>query len=229
MSIVYTRQEILDMITAASNNIATFYQQPFINYRGRTKDTKEYYTEIVAEWCCNNFHLLENIPTITRNGSYRMESHDGFTDAPDSNRKEERIAMEMFRQRALPRIGGVLDYQTPLKCKQDDQAGKIDLLAYDGTTLRILELKKPGSEETMLRCVLEGYTYLKTVDMKKLFEDFKLPIDTKVVACPFVFADKDSNPYQEMQEERPQMKKLMTLLNSEPYYIRQELDYFTVE
>lgn len=79
-------------------------------------------------------------------------------------------------------IGKIIDYQTPLKDIQTDKAGKIDLLAYNENekTLRILELKKLDSKETMLRCVLEAYTYLKIVDKAKLLKDFGLPKNTKL-------------------------------------------------
>ena len=76
--------------------------------------------------------------------------------------------------------------------------------------------------------MMEGFTYLETVDQKKLLQNFDLPPDTKIVACPLVFVGEKSNPYQEMQEERPQLRRLMDLLNSKPYYIRQTNDPFTV-
>lgn len=79
-----------------------------------------------------------------------------------------------------------------------DTAGKIDLLSYDGRVLRILELKKPDSEETMLRCVLEGYTYMKTVDGEKLLGEWKFPEDTTIKASPFVF--RNGAQHQEMME-----------------------------
>ena len=120
----------------------------------------------------------------------------------------------------------MIDYQTPLKNKREDEAGKIDLLAYDGTTLRILELKKPDSVETMLRCVLEGYTYLKTANIAKLLEDFKLPSDTIVNACPFVF--KNGEQHSEMMEQRPHLKRLMDLLDSKPYYIAGRDENFSI-
>ena len=46
----------------------------------------------------------------------------------------------MFRQKEISYVGEILDYQTPLKNKRSDEAGKIDLLSYDGRILRILEL-----------------------------------------------------------------------------------------
>lgn len=125
------------------------------------------------------------------------------------------------------KIGRILDYQVPLKNKRSDPVGKIDLLVWDGQVLRILELKKPGAEdETMLRCVLEGYTYLRTVDTAKLIEDFNkgipdlhLPENTPVKASPFVF--ENSRPYRDYASECPQLKKLMALLDSEPFFIRE--------
>lgn len=222
----YTRQNFLEKIEIASKDIAVFYQQDFINYRGRTTDTNEYYTEITAAWCCDNIGMLYAIPRITRACDYRIASHDGIPNTLVSNREEELIAMAMFRQGELSVIGNVIDYQTPLKNKRTDRAGKIDLLAYDGTTLRLLELKEPDSKETMLRCVLEGYTYLRTVDVKKLLSDFGLPLNTKVIACPFVFYGKAQ--HREMQENRPQLMRLMSLLNSKAYYIQETNDVYTV-
>ena len=71
-------------------------------------------------------------------------------------------------------IGKVLDYQTPLKSKRSDEAGKIDLLAITGRVLRIIELKIPNSKESLLRCVLEAYTYFRKIHKQHLTEDFKL-------------------------------------------------------
>ena len=106
-------------------------------------------------------------------------------------------------------------------------SGKIDLISYDGNILRILELKKPDSKETMLRCVIEGYTYLKTVDTKKLLQDFNLPMETDVAANPFVFAG--SNAYTEMLEDRPKLKELINVLNCKPLFIKCDNEKFVVE
>lgn len=84
----------------------------------------------------------------------------------------------------------------------------------------ILELKKPDSDETMLRCVLEGFTYLKMLDAEKLLADFELLLSTRVIACPFVFWGGCQN--NEINEDRPWLKKVMKLLNSKPYYIKEE-------
>lgn len=213
----YTRNEILDACGAAFREISTFYKQPFVNYKGQTSDTKELFTEVVAEFLCGHIDEFANgIPAITRESSYKTQGHDGVIRNSGSNREEEMIAMQMYdKQYAF--VGKMIDYQTPLKSERSDKTGKIDLLAYDGNVLRILELKKPDSDETMLRCVLEGYTYLKTADIAKLLSDFDLPCNTPVKACPFVF--KGGTQYAQFHEARPYLRQLMNLLDSKPYII----------
>lgn len=227
----YKRKNIIDKCEKAFEDIKTFYKQQFINYSGKTSDTNEYYTEVVAEFLCNNFDdFINGIPKITRENSYKTSSHNGDFDI-NTPREEEKIAMEMFNQSksgmGYDFIGEIIDYQTPLKNRRSDIAGKIDLLSYDGNYLRVLELKKPDSDESMLRCVLEGYTYLKTVDTIKLIDDFELPKGTKVVASPFVF--KYGQQFQEMLEKRPYLYKLMEMLEINPYYIVKQDNIYTVE
>lgn len=195
-----------------------FYTEEFINYKGRTRDTDEYYTEVVCEWLLQNIERLNEIPTITRKKGYFTATHSGTIKNPNSNRSEELIALKMFQQSHIPGLGKIIDYQTPLKNKAADSVGKIDLLSYDGKTLRILELKKPDTEETMLRCVIEAYTYWKTADKATLIKSFDLPLDTTVKANPFVFVD--SNPYNEMTQDRPKLKKLIETLDCKPLYIK---------
>ena len=225
----YTRQEIISKCKIALEDAKTFYQQDIVNYRGRTEDTNELYSEVVAEYLCENiFEFMNGIPEIIRS-EYKIDSHDGKYDE-SSNRLEEKIAMKMFGMsengREFQHIGKIIDYQTPLKAKRDDVAGKIDLLSYNSTSnmVYILELKEPDSMETMLRCVLEGYTYMRTVNMKKLFDDFLIPTTARLVASPFVFIG--SIQEKEIMESRPFLKKLIELLESKPFFIT---DTYNVE
>ena len=226
----YSRDDILLKCRVAFSDIKTFYKQPFVNYNGQTDDTNEYYTEVVADFLCSNISAYINgIPRITREASYMTAGHDGVFVA-DTPREEEKIAMEMFKQSktgvSYDYIGNIIDYQTPLKNKRTDVTGKIDLLSYDGKTLYILELKKPDSEESMLRCVLEGFTYMQTANKEKLLDNFALPSDTIIKASPFVFRNKQQ--HEQMTEDRPHLFKLMQLLDSKPYYISKENNIYVV-
>lgn len=224
----YNENTILNMCEDAMENPALFYTQNFVNYKGICPDAQDYYTEVIAKYLINHLSTFSNgIPQIKRRSSYYTQSHKGEYN-PNSNRKEEITAIKIFSSNGnqYEKIGKILDYQIPLKDKQNDHVGKIDLLAYDGNVLHVLELKVPKkSEETMLRCVLEGYTYLQTVDTAKLIADFNsgcnldIPTDTPVKASPFVF--ENSLPYHEYFENRPNLKELMKRLNSEPFFIRE--------
>ncbi len=217
----YTKKELLEMAALAGTSMATFYREGFLNYTGVTKDTEEYDTEVIARWCLDHLERFEEITSITRESPYQV-GHDGVYEQ-EGKRQEEHLAKSLF-QKELPLLGKILDYQVPLKNHRDDEAGKIDLLAYNDRDhiLRILELKIPKlhekEEETMLRCILEGYTYLRVVDQKELLKDFGLPEDTEVKASPLVF--RDSRPFREMTaEDRPALKELAEKLDCQPFYI----------
>ena len=236
MSKTYSKEEIIKMLEETKSEIKKIYKKDFINYTGETSDTNEYYTEIIAEWVLKNIELFDYIKPITREKSYKVDSHNEIIKNEASNREEEKIAMKLFelsqnQGKVFDIIGKIIDYQTPLKNVQTDKAGKIDLLAYNESqkTLRILELKKPDSEETMLRCVLEAYTYLKVVDKAKLLKDFGLPKDTEIKACPFVFYGKEQ--YREMQaikDDRENLGKLIEKLGIEVIYLKEENGEYSV-
>ena len=234
MGKVYSKDEVIKMVEEAKSDMKNFYKKDFINYSGVTSDKKSYYTEIIAEWLLDNFYLFDNIKMISRESSYKVDSHDGEIKNKNSNREEEKIAMELFnfsqkKGEAFDIIGKIIDYQTPLKNVQTDDAGKIDLLAYNESkkTLRILELKKPDSKETMLRCVLEAYTYLKILDKTKLLKDFELPEDTVIKACPFVFYGKEQ--YREMQQDREHLKDLIEKLGIEVIYLEEKNGEYSIK
>ena len=127
----YSRMDIFQKCEAGLSNIKMFYKQPFINYNGRTTDTNELYTEVVAEFLSQNLdQFVAGFPVITRNQSYKTKGHSGIFDE-STPREEVKIAMEMYRQSVsgvrYDFIGDIIDYQTPLKNERADKAGKHEL------------------------------------------------------------------------------------------------------
>ena len=98
-----------------------FYSQDFVNYRGKTSDKeRDYYTEIIAKWLLDNIELFNDIKMISRENSYKVDSHDGKIKNEKSEREEEIIAMKLFdfsqnQGKVFDIIGKIIDYQTPLK------------------------------------------------------------------------------------------------------------------
>ena len=221
----YTRNDIINKLN--EYNINTLYQGDMNNYLGKTEDTNELYTEVICEWICSNFDKLNQITNITREKSYNNQSvHDGKIN--NTNRVEENIAKSMYHKE-YDYIGKILDYQVPLKNKKNDIAGKMDLLACDGqnVVVRILELKKPTSTESLLRCIIEGYTYEKTVDKQKLVKDFNLE-NCKVISCPFIFKNSVQDNQLKDLDNRPNLKKLLCLLNTEIYLIEEKENKYII-
>lgn len=231
MPIKYTEADIIAKCEIAIKTPETFYNEPFVNYTGCCSGTGRPYTEVIAEYLIEHIEDFKKIRQITREEPYYTGTHSGVYSS-SSPRTEEIIAMKMFNYckndgGKYIEIGKIIDYQTPLKNVQVDEAGKIDLLAYNrhDNILRILELKKPDSTETMLRCVLEAYTYLRIVNQRKLIEDFHVAYTwirrtCTVKACPFIF--KGSNPHKEYMAlaKRPMLGELMYLLDSVPIFIQ---------
>ena len=176
----YTRTETIAQIEEAAKDMSTFYTATCIRRTGTTYKADgaryygaRYYTEIISEYLLEHYDLFNQIQKIKR-GNYKIGSHNGTTPRETSNRKEERIALALAQKKVLNPLGEFIDYQVPLKSKQSDRAGKIDLMTFDESTgiLRLIELKAPKSKETLLRCVLEIYTYYKTVDMNELLRSY---------------------------------------------------------
>jgi len=84
----YTYQEIINKCQDAFQNVKTFYQADVVNYRGRTSDTNEYYSEVVAKFILDNIDVFRTaIPVIMRKSSYKIKSHSHVS-LKDSNRVE---------------------------------------------------------------------------------------------------------------------------------------------
>ena len=155
---------------------ANFYKSGVVNYKGCVKGCKRLYSEVIAETLVNDNFIKGWLNLIPVRPEHFKINHPRKDENMDSiqitNRKEEILAKLLFYQGNIDGLGYLFDYQTPLKATKDDSYGKIDLLGYnkDDECYSIIELKyRPsGSEETLLRCVLEAYTYYKMLDIKQI-------------------------------------------------------------
>lgn len=155
---------------------ANFYKAPIVNYKGKVTGSKDLYSEVIAETLINDNFIKDWLNLIPVRPEHFKINHPNTDENVDAlkitNRKEEILAKLLFYQGNVDGLGYIFDYQTPLKAKQNDSYGKIDLLGYnkDDKCYSVIELKyRPsGSEETLLRCVLEAYTYYRLLDIKQI-------------------------------------------------------------
>ena len=207
------------------------YKARCINWKGKATDRDELYSEIIAETLMENCEKLKTIPSITREKTYFGQNH-GNVKTSGSNRKEENFAKEIYkRKRELGTLGLIKDYQIPLKDNLGNEGiGKIDLISYNekDKILFLIELKHPPNTDTLLRAVLEIYTYYKIVDRKKLIKDFRefsgcVDPDNEITIIPAVLLVPECNAYKELKEindKRPSLEKLSRKLG---------VRFFTIE
>lgn len=225
-----TREEILNLCEIEmQSGTENFYKSDLLNNSGCIDEIP--CTEIVAEYILNHISDFQDIEKISREKPYLTPGHDKRVQSyharhqkePHTSfqRKEEHIAIELFYQSLYENrkfdFGRIIDYQTPLKNERSGGSsgkGKLDLLSVCGDRMYILELKKPDSKESMLRCLMEGYTYLKIIDKEKLLRDFsekigRNPEKMNVRCAPLVF--EDSRPAEEWQSREHRFPKMAEL------------------
>ena len=217
----YSRARTLEDFAVAVASPETFYNSHVVNRKGRTSDTGELYTEIISGVLSDNLELLtadDKFTGITREKSYKV-NHPYVPVNLESRRKEEQTARS-FMGKTFEGLGEIIDYQTPLyngfkkgleKAKKQG-AGKIDLLSYNTQDVFMIEYKWKNSTETLLRCVLEIYSYWRKVNREKLLQDFGYPhagLKKAVLVYPSCQA------FIEYQEPNTAIRKLMEKLEVE--------------
>ena len=152
---------------------ANFYKAPIVNYKGYVNGSKNLYSEIIAKTLVSE-DLVKEWDKLkpVRPNHFDTDHTPTQNELSITNRKEEILAKLLFYQGEVKDLGYIFDYQTPLKAARSDSYGKIDLLGYntDDKYYSVIELKyRPsGSDETLLRCVLEAYTYYKLLDLDQI-------------------------------------------------------------
>ena len=230
MSKQYNKSKIIDSVSQYFKNkdCKNLYKNGCINYVGVTKDTKEDYSKVIVDYLVEHIDEFKkelNKVAVKRESSYKTDSHNGksnfdFNKRPKGERREEKIAHAMFcqYQNDATAFGTILDYQVPLKNKETDKGlGKIDLLSFIKETkskpgcVYFLELKRDSSDETLLRCLLEAYTYSKIINREKLCKDFNVSFeDSEFVIAPLVY--KSDGFEKQLKYVMPLVEKLDCLV-----------------
>lgn len=213
----YSESETLKLLENEMTSIHTLYKQKVCNWKGKTNDSKKYYTEIAASYLLNNIGVLYSIKSLSRDTTY-FRGHQR-TDKSMTNRIEEYVAKELLNKK-WDMIGEVLDNQIPLKNKNDEEnigRGKIDLVSLlDDGNLLMIELKKQDCEDTLLSCALEIETYYRQIDLNKFVKDFSdncNNVGISAQAKKAIMIAKSSIPHEELLANHPNVMTLIKKLN----------------
>ncbi|MDR0929936.1 MAG: hypothetical protein LBM74_09555 [Oscillospiraceae bacterium] len=195
-------------------DIACCYQWLAKQDPNSDESAKKYAQELLNRWA-----ELDEIKHIERKEGYKRSSHDGKPTSPNTGDEkcEKEVAKDLFRlcngeqERLFLPLGKFIDYETPLGTSRNNTYGDIDLLAYneETSTYTIVELKRKDNKESLLRAVVEAFTYSKRVWFDKLVEDFGLSAKGPIQKAVLVFkGEKQHDQYKNQPTVRALMEKL---------------------
>ncbi len=218
-----------ETIKAAKNLLpASWYKKPCVGWRGKTSDTRKRYSDIIAEEIWENISAFETIKPLERRKSYKV-NHDKNKKQTGTNRAEENFAKKIVSKK-IDILGYIFDFQVPLKDKEDDKAGKIDLVSFNKNTGRcyLVELKTKNNKESLLRPVLEIATYYRQLHLAKFIADFsnELPGLTEKDIYKAVLLEEGSKSeeiYSILGSESP-LRKLINALGVDILIFREVKD-----
>lgn len=167
---------------------------------------------------------------------HKIKSYNGAVTTgiskEDSNRSEERFAIDLFNEskngRVFNKLGKIVDYQIPLKNKQGDKAGKIDLISNKNESIFLIEMKFGNNKETLLRCIFEIATYYQILSKQKFVESYKDEFGglTEKNIKKAVLISKDSAQYDELKAlnngKKNNLKKLMETFEVQIFVIDED-------
>lgn len=136
-------------------------------------------------------------------------------------RYEPWIAKLMLREKLdLGNPGIVANVEVPYFESKSQKDGSIDLVSYNRETnaLYFLELKSDESNECLIRCILEPFTYLKRIkknSRNQLVKEFGGNQDTQILICPLIFSKLGSKPYEEWLKRDFKFKELESILQKD--------------
>jgi len=232
--IKYSENQIVNklMDSLKNNSIEELYKQNFLNFIGKTSDTGEYYTEVIArELIINKIDsLLKQITPVPR-VNYNV-GHTGVvtTNNEVSNRVEERIAILLYNACknltiTFGKLGEIVDYQVPLKSTlQDKGIGKIDLVSKTKDEIWLIELKyfkhrgKDANKKTLLKAALQISTYYQLLHKQNFlnsYQELKNYNETQIKKAILIFNENErDNEYEELiNGNMPFLKNLLKKLD----------------
>ena len=238
--ITNTIDEITKDYNYAKEKPDVFYAQSFLNRNGGLLDNDNNKVTIsnqIATWMLASNPLYQ-VKKIRSNMPYWIERNGmPTTKTQNSNREEELVAMALFRKKDYTGsdIDRFVNYQVPIYRGheyKDEHIGKIDLVAISHKDKRILlmELKKYSSDETLLRCMCESYTYYKQICSCKLRKEisgqqgYESVENYQVIPAVLVFKDQRQHAQYE-SELFDKVKELMKDLGVSMYVIDSSVQF----
>ena len=184
------------------------------------------YSEYIASILANDFNKININPEGVRGDNFKLDSHNGTIQNNTKLKQitEKRVCRAFFNLKLLKPFGEIIDYEVPLTAPDQTKSkkqghGDIDLLAIDNSKLFLIEAKKEKSNESILKGLLEAFTYSKKVALRKkeFFKNYNF--DSHIQIVPTVLVFKDSTSGQQLlsfdKNKNTSLLYLLSLLNND--------------
>ncbi|WP_199590142.1 alpha/beta fold hydrolase [Bremerella cremea] len=192
-----------------SKNWYTIYQW------GRT--ARVGYTEVMSSLMLAWYSQISLVESNLRQSNFRLEDHRGQaklqTDIAQFT--EKRFCRALYNRSNVSQLGKVIDYEVPLKGTQGAPHGDIDLLAEATGEVLLIEAKKPESNESILKAILEAFVYSSLVSTVRqtFLHEFSLPSNLIVVPVVLTFRVAASGRQLDNIQAFPRLRRLVRELN----------------
>jgi hypothetical protein len=117
----------------------------------------------------------------------------------------------------MPILGTILDYEVHLKATEKAKHGKIDLLCRASEALLFVEAKQPRSTESILKAILQAFTYTSLVAIRRdaFLAEFELLQNLLLTPAILTFADaKSGRQLRKSWYMYPHLDSLVRMLNT---------------
>lgn len=233
---VYKEADVRKEVQAKlKENLNSFYREDFLNYEGKTGDNKKILTEVIADELIKNYDQVRKIGrnTLIRKKKSFNRHHNGVAIVKARIQRfgylgygEKLLAIALYNSEQGSCLGEIFDYEVPLKEKQTDKYGRIDLVSKDtdNQSIKLIELKiKPKNKkgETLLRALLEIYTYYKLISdsYDKFIKDYNLSPSKYPKFQPAILTDKQTLSGETLLKLKnyPCIQALISMMNVEGF------------
>ena len=189
-------------------------------YQSESLKAASYSEKYFARWILEEFDDIALNTENLRQARFKVPDHHGQAQVAQTQvleMTEKRLVRALFNAARLPPLGSMLDYEVPLKTTEAAPHGDIDLLTHDASSLLLIEAKQGGSSESLLKAVLQAYTYSSLVAHVKASFVGCYGMDESVKLTPAVltFGTAASGKQLAELERQPNTRALILRLNQE--------------
>ncbi|MCA8994781.1 MAG: hypothetical protein KDA88_22580 [Planctomycetaceae bacterium] len=175
------------------------------------------YTELVSSLILAFQSHIQLMESNLRQSNFRVPDHRGQAKLQTEITQftEKRFCRALYNHSCLPLLGDVIDYEVPLKESQNASHGDIDLLSVNENEVMFIEAKKPTSNESILKAILEAFVYSSLISMVRqaFVREFSLHPSSCFVPLVLTFPIAASGRQLDTIENFPRLRRLVTELD----------------